>query len=44
LIEQNISLAFELANRVNVLIKGEIVEKGTVESLKGLETHYMERL
>lgn len=44
LVEQNIRLAFELANRVNVLIKGEIVEKGTVESLKGLEKHYLERL
>ena len=44
LVEQNIRLAFELANRVNVLIKGEIVEKGTVESLKDLEKHYVERL
>ncbi|MEM3737121.1 MAG: ABC transporter ATP-binding protein [Candidatus Bathyarchaeia archaeon] len=44
LIEQNIRLAFELANRVNILIKGEIVEEGTVESLKGLEKYYMERL
>jgi len=44
LVEQNIHLAFELANRVNVLIKGEIVEKGTVESLRGLEKHYLERL
>ena len=44
LVEQNIRLAFELANRVNVLIKGVIVEEGTVESLKDLEKHYVERL
>ncbi len=44
LVEQNIHLAFELANRVNVLIKGEIIEKGTVESLRGLEKHFLERL
>lgn len=44
LVEQNIRLAFELANRANVLIKGEIVEEGTVESLKDLEKHYVERL
>ncbi len=44
LIEQNIRLAFELANRVNVLIKGEIVERGSVESLRDLEKHYVERL
>jgi branched-chain amino acid transport system ATP-binding protein len=44
LVEQNIHLAFELANRVNILIKGEIVENGTAESLKGLEKHYVERL
>ncbi len=44
LVEQNIRLAFELANRINVLIKGEIVEKGTVDSLRDLEKHYVERL
>jgi branched-chain amino acid transport system ATP-binding protein len=44
LVEQNIHLALELANRVNVLIGGEIVERGTVESLRGLEKSYVERL
>ncbi|MEM3080033.1 MAG: ATP-binding cassette domain-containing protein, partial [Thermoproteota archaeon] len=44
LVEQNIHLALELANRVNVLIGGEIVESGTVESLRGLEKSYVERL
>lgn len=44
LVEQNIRLALELANRVNVLIGGEIVERGTVDSLRGLEKNYVERL
>lgn len=44
LVEQNIHLALELANRVNVLIGGEIVERGTVESLRGLEKSYVKRL
>jgi branched-chain amino acid transport system ATP-binding protein len=44
LVEQNIRLAFNIATRVNVLIKGEIVEQGTVESLRDLEKHYVERL
>jgi branched-chain amino acid transport system ATP-binding protein len=44
LIEQNIRLAFNLSHRINVLIKGEIVETGTVESLRDLEKHYLDRL
>ncbi|MEM4245824.1 MAG: ABC transporter ATP-binding protein [Candidatus Bathyarchaeia archaeon] len=44
LIEQNIRLAFELAHRINILIKGEVVERGTAESLRDLEKHYVERL
>jgi branched-chain amino acid transport system ATP-binding protein len=44
MVEQNIHLALELANRVNILIKGEIVERGTVESVKSLEKHYFEIL
>jgi len=44
LVEQNIRLAFKLANRVNILVNGEIVEKGTVESFRDLEKHYVELL
>jgi len=44
IVEQNIHLALELANRVNILIKGEIVEKGSVDSVRALEKHYFEML
>ncbi len=44
LVEQNIRLAFKLANRINILINGEIIEKDTVESFRDLEKHYVELL
>lgn len=44
MVEQNIRLAFDLANRLYILIKGEIVEKGLAESMKSLEKHYFEQL
>ena len=44
IVEQNIRLAFDLADRVNILIKGEIVERGTADSLKSLEKRYFELL
>jgi branched-chain amino acid transport system ATP-binding protein len=44
IVEQNIRLALELANRVNILIKGEIVESGMAASLKSMEKRYFEQL
>jgi branched-chain amino acid transport system ATP-binding protein len=44
LVEQNIRLAFKLANRVNILVNGEIIEKGAVDSFRDLEKHYVELL
>ncbi len=43
LVEQNINLAFEVADRVYVLSKGEIVREGTVEEIKeDIERDYFE--
>lgn len=44
MVEQNIRLAFELADRIYILIKGEIVGEGTSDTLKGLERHYLEKI
>ncbi len=42
LVEQNISLAFEVADRAYVLVKGEIVKEGSIEEMQGLEREYFE--
>lgn len=42
LVEQNVHLALELANRVNVLVKGEIVREGKADEMDDLEKHYFE--
>ncbi len=42
LVEQNVHLALELADRVNVLIKGEIVREGRADEMDDLEKHYFE--
>jgi len=44
LVEQNIRLALELANKVSILIKGEIVESGEADKVKDLEKYYFERI
>ncbi len=42
LVEQNVHLALELADRVSVLVKGEIVREGDAKDMKDLERHYFE--
>ncbi len=42
IVEQNIHLAFSIASRAYVLVKGEIVKEGNVEELHNLEEHYFE--
>ncbi len=42
IVEQNVHLALELADRVALLIKGEIVKEGSVEEMKDIEKHYFE--
>ncbi len=42
IIEQNIHLAFSIASRAYVLVKGEIVKSGKVEEIRDIEKHYFE--
>ncbi len=42
IVEQNISLAFEVADRAYVLVKGEIVKEGKIEEMHDLEEKYFE--
>ncbi len=42
IVEQNISLAFEVADRAYVLVKGEIVKEGSIEEMQSLEREYFE--
>jgi len=42
IVEQNVHLAFRIASRAYVLVKGEIVKEGSVEKLHNLEEHYFE--
>ena len=42
IVEQNVSLAFEVADRAYVLVKGEIVKEGSIEDMRGLEKEYFE--
>ncbi len=43
LVEQNINLAFEVADRAYVLTKGEIIREGTIEEIKkDIEKDYFE--
>ncbi len=42
LVEQNIRLAFEVADRAYVLVKGEIVKEGAIEEMQDLEKKYFE--
>ncbi|MEM1945489.1 MAG: ABC transporter ATP-binding protein [Candidatus Caldarchaeum sp.] len=44
LVEQNIRLALELADQVNILIKGEIVDSGPTSNIKGLENYYLGKI
>lgn len=42
IVEQNLSLAFEVADRAYVLVKGEIVKEGPIEEMQDLEKKYFE--
>jgi len=42
LVEQNVHLAMDVADRVYVLVKGRVVKEGNVEELQGLEEKYLE--
>ena len=42
LVEQNVHLALELADRLSVLVKGEIVREGKADEMDDLEKHYFE--
>ncbi len=42
LVEQNVHLAFNVAERVYILVNGEIVREGDVKSIKNLEKDYFE--
>ncbi len=42
IVEQNLSLAFEVADRAYVLVKGEIVKEGSIEDMQDLEREYFE--
>jgi len=44
MVEQNIRLAFEVSDRIYVLVKGDIVGEGTTDSLRGLEKQYFEQI
>ncbi len=44
LIEQNVKLAFELADRVYVMVKGQITREGDVESIREVEKEYFEQI
>ena len=44
LVEQNIRLAFDLADRVYVLVKGDVVGEGPIDSFRGLEKQYFEQI
>ncbi len=44
MVEQNIKLAFEVSDRIYVLVKGDIVGEGTTDSLRGLEKQYFEQI
>ncbi len=40
IVEQNVHIAFELADRAYVLMRGEIVKEGSIDELKDLEELY----
>ncbi len=42
IVEQNTHLAFSIASRAYVLVKGEIVKSGKVEEIRDIEKHYFE--
>jgi|Deesub1362B_J571_1020462.scaffolds.fasta_scaffold00794_10 branched-chain amino acid transport system ATP-binding protein len=42
LVEQNIHLALDVADRIYILVKGKVVKEGTVEELHDLEEKYLE--
>jgi len=42
IIEQNIHLAFSIASRAYILVKGEIVKGGRVDEIRDIEKHYFE--
>ncbi|RLI78352.1 branched-chain amino acid ABC transporter ATP-binding protein [Archaeoglobales archaeon] len=42
IVEQNVHLAFEVADKAYVLVKGEIVRQGSVDELQDLEEDYFE--
>jgi branched-chain amino acid transport system ATP-binding protein len=42
LVEQNVHLAMDVADRIYVLVKGRVVKEGKVEELQGLEEKYLE--
>ncbi len=41
IVEQNINLAFEIADRVYILARGKIVKEGHIKEIKNLEEIYM---
>lgn len=42
LVEQNVHLAMDVADKIYVLVKGRVVKEGKVEELQGLEEKYFE--
>ena len=42
IVEQNVHLAFRVADRAYVLVKGRVVKEGRVEDLHSIEEHYFE--
>ncbi len=42
IVEQNVHLAFKIAERAYILVKGKIVKEGRTEDMHNLEEHYLE--
>ncbi|HID43456.1 MAG TPA: ABC transporter ATP-binding protein [Archaeoglobaceae archaeon] len=42
LVEQNVHLAMDVADRVYILVKGRVVKEGKIDELHGLEEKYLE--
>jgi len=42
IVEQNVPLALDVADRVYILVKGKVIKEGNVEDMEGLEEDYLE--
>lgn len=42
IVEQNVPLALDVADRVYILVKGKVVKNGSVEEMEGFEEEYLE--